>query len=280
MSNSHSRVVPPSGRFRSLRFRCVSGPAPCAARRRPRGRRLRRRRRAAMPPPLRRSASTRRGPHRPHPSRRPLPPRPRRRARRRSSAPADQGRKIAPTTGPDRPAGRLRGHLLTADRMPALGEGLAWSVAVDRARDARPDRRLPEDVAARHRRGARRTPGLRRPRGVGRRGPSDRGPVRGPQVGLARRAGAPLVARRLRVAAGLPAQGGRPAGGGRDRAGRSPALPPDLRLEACRPTPPASASVREGAWLTIVEISADSDVYPTDWNPARRAVRRIATTFA
>jgi hypothetical protein len=38
--------------------------------------------------------------------------------------------------------------------------------------------------------------------------------------------------------------------------------------------------VREGAWLTIVEITASSDVYPADWNPARRAARRIASTFA
>jgi hypothetical protein len=38
--------------------------------------------------------------------------------------------------------------------------------------------------------------------------------------------------------------------------------------------------VRSGTWLTLVEITADSEDYPTDWNPARRAARRIAATFA
>jgi hypothetical protein len=37
--------------------------------------------------------------------------------------------------------------------------------------------------------------------------------------------------------------------------------------------------VRNGAWLTIVDITADGDDYPTGWNPARRAARRIAATF-
>lgn len=37
--------------------------------------------------------------------------------------------------------------------------------------------------------------------------------------------------------------------------------------------------VRQGHWLSLVELTATSEDYPTDRNPARRAVRRIARTF-
>ncbi len=37
--------------------------------------------------------------------------------------------------------------------------------------------------------------------------------------------------------------------------------------------------LRTGAYLTVVEITADGGHYPADWEPARVAVRRIARTF-
>jgi hypothetical protein len=37
--------------------------------------------------------------------------------------------------------------------------------------------------------------------------------------------------------------------------------------------------VRTGRWLTVIEIAADSDAFPADHHPARRAVRKIAATF-
>jgi hypothetical protein len=46
---------------------------------------------------------------------------------------------------------------------------------------------------------------------------------------------------------------------------------------------PAAAGLgilRKGRWLVVVEITADRADYPSAWNPARRAVRRIASTFA
>lgn len=38
--------------------------------------------------------------------------------------------------------------------------------------------------------------------------------------------------------------------------------------------------VREGSYLSIVEISTPSGDYPSRWDPARAAVRRISRTFA
>lgn len=38
--------------------------------------------------------------------------------------------------------------------------------------------------------------------------------------------------------------------------------------------------VREGSYLSIVEISTPTRDYPTSWDPARAAVRRISRTFA
>lgn len=38
--------------------------------------------------------------------------------------------------------------------------------------------------------------------------------------------------------------------------------------------------VRVGRWLSVVELSSAQDDYPTGWHPPRRAVRRIAATFA
>jgi hypothetical protein len=38
--------------------------------------------------------------------------------------------------------------------------------------------------------------------------------------------------------------------------------------------------VRKGRWLTVIEIAADHESYPDDHRPGRRAVRRIAATFA
>jgi hypothetical protein len=37
--------------------------------------------------------------------------------------------------------------------------------------------------------------------------------------------------------------------------------------------------LRAGDYLTVVEITASDDRYPTSWDPARKAVRRIARTF-
>jgi hypothetical protein len=37
--------------------------------------------------------------------------------------------------------------------------------------------------------------------------------------------------------------------------------------------------LRTGSYLTMVEVAADGDRYPRDWDPARVAVRRIARTF-
>lgn len=37
--------------------------------------------------------------------------------------------------------------------------------------------------------------------------------------------------------------------------------------------------LRTGAYLTLVEVGAAADDYPTDWDPARRAVRRVSRTF-
>lgn len=37
--------------------------------------------------------------------------------------------------------------------------------------------------------------------------------------------------------------------------------------------------LRAGSYLTLVEITASGDRYPTTWDPARKAVRRIARTF-
>jgi hypothetical protein len=37
--------------------------------------------------------------------------------------------------------------------------------------------------------------------------------------------------------------------------------------------------LRTGSYLTVVEVTARSDRYPTSWDPARVAVRRIARTF-
>lgn len=38
--------------------------------------------------------------------------------------------------------------------------------------------------------------------------------------------------------------------------------------------------VWKGSYLSVVEVTTPSVDYPTDWDPARRAVRRIARTFA
>ncbi|MBC9734561.1 hypothetical protein [Nocardioides marmotae] len=37
--------------------------------------------------------------------------------------------------------------------------------------------------------------------------------------------------------------------------------------------------LRKGRWVSVVEVATDAGRWPRDWNPARRAVRRIATTF-
>ena len=37
--------------------------------------------------------------------------------------------------------------------------------------------------------------------------------------------------------------------------------------------------LRSGAFLTLVEVAAGREAYPTKWDPARVAVRRIARTF-
>ena len=37
--------------------------------------------------------------------------------------------------------------------------------------------------------------------------------------------------------------------------------------------------LRSGSYLTLVEVAASHDGYPTSWDPARVAVRRIARTF-
>ena len=38
--------------------------------------------------------------------------------------------------------------------------------------------------------------------------------------------------------------------------------------------------VWKGSYLSVVEVTTPAGDYPTDWDPARRAVRRIARTFA
>ncbi len=37
--------------------------------------------------------------------------------------------------------------------------------------------------------------------------------------------------------------------------------------------------LRSGRFLTVVEVAAGESRYPTSWDPARVAVRRIARTF-
>ena len=210
------------------------------------------------------------------PATEPTEPKPRRHRSRGA------GKKIAPTPLPSaRRDGTPAQHLLSAARLPALGDDLAWTVGRHRRRGTRADRRLPEDLARRHRG---RCSAVRREFA----GPDGSG-VAARQI-VAKFADAKSAWRAEQVLRAwrddceerldYRRKDGRPARGGRHRRGRRRATTA-LSYGSRRATDAAGTGiVREGRWLTIVEITAASDDYPTGWSPARRAVRRIAATFA
>ena len=172
-----------------------------------------------------------------------------------------------------------RAHLLTAARMPALGQGLAWSVASTQPETPGPTGACQKtslvDIGAVH--------SVLRvfagPRGSG---------VEARQI-VARFADhksawrAEQVLRAWRDDCESRLDYPRKAVGPLEEIATQPAISGHYRLTygSRRATDAAGLGmVREGRWLTIVEIRAGSDVYPTAWNPARRAARKIATTFA
>ncbi len=189
------------------------------------------------------------------------------------------GRKIEPTLVPSaRPDGSW-GHLLSADRMPGLGDGLTWSVAATEPERSDPTGACQKtslvDIGA-----------VRAVRRVFA-GPADSG-VEARQI-VARFADPRSALRAQKVLTAwrddceerldYP----RKEVGPMEEVTTEPGVGGSYHLTygSRRQTDAAGLGiVRTGAWLTIVEISADSEVYPTDWNPARRAVRKIATTFA
>ena len=174
-------------------------------------------------------------------------------------------------TGRCRPpaADGSRQHLLTAARLPALGDDLAWTVVGTDAEAPEPDRRLPEDLARRHRRGARRTPRLRRPGRLRRRGAPSRSSRKFAR--RRRRPGAPSRccapgATTARQRLDYPRKDGRPAG--RRSPTAEPAASPGTTAS---PTAPAARSDAAGTgivahaapWLTIVEITGrPATIYP------------------
>jgi hypothetical protein len=189
------------------------------------------------------------------------------------------GRKIAPTLVPAaRPDGSWA-HLLTADRMPALGDGLAWSVAATEPETADPTGACQKtslvDIGAVH--------AVRRDFA----GPEDSG-VEARQIVArfadrrsARRAQEVLLAWRDDCEARLDYP--RKDVGPLEEVATEPGVGGHYRMTygSRRASDAAGLGmVRTGNWLTIVEIRAAIEVYPSDWNPARRAVRKIATTFA
>ena len=193
--------------------------------------------------------------------------------------PRRPGRKIAPTILPAARRDGSRAHLLTAHRMPALGEGLAWSVAATEPESPDPTGACQKtsllDIGAVH--------AVRRVFA----GPAKSG-VEARQI-VARFADrksawrAEQVLRSWRDDCESRLDYPRKDVGPLEEVTTAPGSAGHYRLTyGSRRSSDAAGlgMVREGAWLTIVEITAGSDVYPTDWNPARRAVRKIATTFA
>ena len=107
------------------------------------------------------------------------------------------GAKIAPTPLPSARRSTAAQHLLSAARLPALGDDLAWTVVDTDAEASEPTgacRRPRSSTSEPSRPSAASTPAGR----FRRRGPPDRREVRRRQVGVARRAGAARLARRLR----------------------------------------------------------------------------------
>ena len=189
------------------------------------------------------------------------------------------GHKIAPTMVPAARPDGSRAHLLTAGRMPALGDGLTWSVAATEPETTDPTGACQKtslvDIGAVH--------SVRRVFS----GPESSG-VEARQI-VARFADrksawrAEQVLRAWRDDCESRLDYPRKDVGPLEEVATEPGIAGHYRLTygSRRSTDAAGLGmVRIGAWLTIVEISATSDVYPTDWNPARRAVRKIATTFA
>jgi len=189
------------------------------------------------------------------------------------------GKKIAPTPLPSARRSTPAQHLLSAARLPALGDDLAWTVVDTNAEASEPTGACQKtslfDIGA--------LQALRREYA----GPDGSG-VAARQT-VAKYADAKSAWRAEQVVRAWRDDCEERLDYRRKDVGPLAEVATDataaghyrLSYGSRRATDAAGTGiVRNGRWLTIVEITAASDDYPTGWSPARRAVRRIAATFA